>query len=107
MLLFKQTENKKVYENFKALIKHHLITALYYAEQHKLYACMREFGSMCSLMSMYITITEDTDLWIDDDITTLLDKLYGIDFNGISFSELQDIVIDGFEEVGEDHVTFN
>lgn len=107
MLLFEKTENKKVYENFKSLIKHHLITALHYAELHKPFACMREFGSMCSLMSMYTTITGDTDLWIDDDITALLDKLYSIDFKGISFSELQDIVIDEFEEVGENNVTFN
>lgn len=107
MLLFKQTENKKVYENFKSLAKHHLITALHYAEQHKPFASVREFGAMCSLVSMYTTITEDTDLWIDEDLNTLLDKLYSIDFKGISFSELQDIVIDEFEEVGENNVTFN
>ena len=107
MFLFKQTENKKVYENFKSLAKHHLITALHYAEQHKPFASVREFGAMCSLVSMYTTITEDTDLWIDEDLNTLLDKLYSIDFKGISFSELQDIVIDEFEEVGENNVTFN
>lgn len=107
MLLFEQTEDEKVYDRFKSLAKHHLISALHYAEQRKPFASMREYGAMCSVMSMYSTITEKTDLWLDEDINTLLDKLFNTDFNDISFYGLQDIVIDEFEEVGENHVIFN
>lgn len=107
MLLFKQTEDEKVYDRYKSLAKHHLIIALHYAEQHRPFASMREFGAMCSILSMYSTVTERRDLWLDEDINTLLEKLYDTDFNGISFYGLQDIIIEEFEEVGENHVTFN
>lgn len=61
MLLFEKTEDEKVYDRFKSLAKHHLITALHYAEQHKPYASMSEYGATCSVMSMYAVITAKTD----------------------------------------------
>lgn len=107
MLKFEKTEDEKVYDRFKSLAKHHLITALHYAEQHKPFTSMCEYGAMCSVVSMYTVITAKTDILFDDDINTLVVKLFGVDFGGVTLNDLYDVVIDKFEEVGENHVTFN